>query len=129
MHKRNNKSRGFTLVEVLIALVIAAIALSAVARTVMQATDTTILLRDRQVALWVAQNLMAETQLASSWPALDTTNGTEEMGGKQWFWTKEVISTPEPMLRRVKIVIRDELESRQNVSLVHFFRTPGRVSQ
>jgi len=120
---------GFTLIEVLVALVIAAIALSAVARTVMQAIDTTIVLRDRQMALWVAQNRMAEVQLSRSWPPLDTTDGNEELGGKNWVWTQKVISTPEPMLRRVEIEVNDKSDSSTKVSLVHFFRIPVRVTR
>jgi len=120
---------GFTLIEVMVALVIAAIALSAVARTVMQATDTTIVLRDRQMALWVAQNQMAEVQLSRLWPPLDTTDGSEEFGGKHWLWTKKVVSTPEPMLRRVEIEVRDKSDSDAKVSLVHFFRITGRVTR
>lgn len=89
MYKLAHHCRGFTLVEVMVALVIAAIALSAVARSVMQSTDTTIVLRDRQMALWVAQNQMAEVQLSRSWPSLDTTEGSEELGGKHWLWTQK----------------------------------------
>jgi general secretion pathway protein I len=130
MHKLAHHAHlGFTLVEVMVALVIAAIALSAVARSVMQSTDTTIVLRDRQMALWVAQNRMAEVQLSRAWPPLDTTDGSEELGGKHWSWTQKVVSTPEPMLRRVEIVVRDKSDSGTKVDLVHFFRIPSRVTR
>ncbi len=76
------------------------------------------------MALWVAQNRMAEVQLSRSWPPLDTTDGSEELGGKHWLWTQKVISTPEPMLRRVEIEVRDKSDSSTKVGLVHFFRAP-----
>lgn len=118
---------GFTLIEVLVALVIAAIALAAISRTAIQSTDTTAALRDRQLAMWVAQNEFAKLTMAHTWPKLDTTTGKEEMGGKTWQWQRKVTSTPEPWLRRVEIQIAEDLEKTTPVILVGFLRNPARA--
>lgn len=81
---------GFTLVEVLVALAILAIALAAVLRAMGQAINLTSDLRDRTEALWVAEDRVTEHQLARDWPALDTKEGTLEFDGHQWHWRESV---------------------------------------
>lgn len=98
---------GFTLVEVLVALAVLAIALAAVLHAMGQAIDLTTGLRDRTLALWVAEERAAERQLRREWPALDTTEGTLELGGRKWRWRERVSATPLEELRRVDIEIRD----------------------
>lgn len=98
--------RGFTLVEVLIALAVLAIALTAVLRTMGQAIDSTNTLRERSTALWVAQNRLAEHQMRRDWPAPDTTDGEAEIGGVKWFWREQVSTTPESRIRRIEITVR-----------------------
>lgn len=81
---------GFTLVEVLVALAILAIALAAVLRAMGQAIDLTSDLRERTEALWVAEDRVTEHQLMRDWPALDTKEGTLEFDGHQWHWRERV---------------------------------------
>ena len=71
---------GFTLVEVLVALAVLTIALAAVMRALSQNIDTSAALRDRTVAMWVAQNRLATHQVTRNFPALDTTEGDAEIG-------------------------------------------------
>lgn len=98
--------RGFTLIEVLVALAVLAIALAAVMRAMSQAVDTTVSLREHAVALWVAQNRLAEHVMRQDWPAADTINGETEMGGEKWYWREQVSATPEPKMRRMEITVR-----------------------
>jgi general secretion pathway protein I len=105
------RQRGFTLVEVLVALAVLAIALTAVMRTMAQAIDATATLRERNVALWVAQNRLAEHQMRRDWPAPDTKTGDTEFGGEKWFWREQVSTTPEATIRRIEITIRRQADS------------------
>lgn len=98
--------RGFTLVEVLVALAVLAIALAAIMRSLGQAIDTTATLRDRNMAMWVAQNRLAEHDMRRDWPAVDTIDGDTEMGGERWFWREQVSTTPEAEIRRIEITVR-----------------------
>ena len=56
--------RGFTLLEILIALAIVSVALAAVMRTTGMLTTNNGVLRDRALALMSAQNRLVELQLA-----------------------------------------------------------------
>ncbi len=63
------RPRGFTLVEILVALAIIAVALAAGMRALAQSADSATALKARTLALWVAQNRLAAAQVATPWPA------------------------------------------------------------
>jgi len=116
-------ARGFTLVEVLVALAVLAIALAAVMRAMAQAIDTTATLRQHEVALWVAQNRLVQHEMNQDWPSVDTTNGDADMGGRKWYWREQVSTTPEPKIRRIEITIRETADSKETVAkLVGYLR-------
>ena len=119
-------ARGFTLVEVLVALAVLAIALAAVMRAMAQAIDTTATLRQHEVALWVAQNRLVQHEMGQDWPSVDTTNGDADMGGRKWYWREQVSTTPEPKIRRIEITIRETADSKETVAkLVGYLRNPA----
>ncbi len=122
--RRRKKQTGFLLVEILVALVILAIPLAAITRAVSQAIDTTAALRDRNIAIWVAQDRLTMHRIERDWPSLKTTTGTSEMAGRSWRWQEKVISTPVAQLRRVEIEIRDENGPDVLAKLVGFLRDP-----
>lgn len=120
-------SRGFTLIEVLVALTIAAIALAAVSRSIVQAIDTTVALRDRQTAQWVAQNQLALIRISRSWPKADTTSGSVKQMGNEWVWKQEVTTMPEPNFRRIEIEVFKKDDTHRHARLVGFSRNPARI--
>jgi general secretion pathway protein I len=122
--RHRKKQLGFLLVEILVALAILAIPLAAITRAVSQAIDTTAALRDRSIALWVAQDRLTMHRIERDWPPLKTTSGTSEMAGRSWRWQEKVISTPVAQLRRVEIEIHDENGSDLLAKLVGFLRDP-----
>jgi general secretion pathway protein I len=87
-------------------LAILAIALAAAMRSTGQAIATSTALRERTIALWVAQDRLARHRLARDWPTPDTTDGESDMAGRTWRWREQVITTPEANLRRIEIEIR-----------------------
>jgi general secretion pathway protein I len=97
--------RGFTLVEILVALAVLAIALSAAAAALGNAIDTTAALRERTLARWVAEDRLSEIELKNEWPALDTKEGDATMGGRKFHWIQETGVTPLTKLRRVVVSV------------------------
>ena len=96
-------SAGFTLVEILVALAVLAIALTATAHALGNAVDTTASLRERTLARWVAEDRLAEIELKNEWPVLDTKEGDATMGGRKFHWIQETGVTPVAKLRRVVV--------------------------
>jgi general secretion pathway protein I len=95
--------RGFTLVEVLVALAIVSIALLAALRAAGGGTSSVGELRARLLAGWVAENLLAEQRARGEWPAPGISDGTQRQGGIEFAWREEVVATPNDAFRRVDI--------------------------
>lgn len=102
---RPRPSRGFTLLEILVALAVLAIALTATARGMGAAIDTTAALRDRTLARWVADDRLAQLELGREWPALDTKEGSADMGGRAFRWRQQTSVTPAARMRRVEVSV------------------------
>ncbi len=78
--------RGFTLIEVLVALVIVALGMAALLETLGSAADTASWLRDKTFAQWIAFNQLELTRLSGSAPSAGTTNGELDYAGRHWRW-------------------------------------------
>jgi general secretion pathway protein I len=99
------RARGFTLVEILVALAIVAVALAAGMRALAQSTDGAALLKSRTLALWVAQNRLAAAQLATPWPAPGTQRGSVVQAGVPFAYTETVSATPNPAFRKFEVTV------------------------
>lgn len=97
--------RGFTLIEVLVALAIVAVALMAALRAAGQGTANAGELRARLLAGWVAENLVAEQRARGDWLALGIQRGSGRQGGIDFGWREEVVATPNPAFRRVDVFV------------------------
>ncbi|MDR1530244.1 MAG: type II secretion system minor pseudopilin GspI [Burkholderiales bacterium] len=103
------KTRGFTLIEILVALTIIAVALTAGMRAINQSADHANLLKLRTLALWTAENRLAELQLMPTLPPSGEQNGSATQAGIAFIWRQNVTETPNPAFRRVdiRVVERD----------------------
>jgi general secretion pathway protein I len=105
--RRAARGSGFTLVEILVALAILAVALAAGMRSVAQSTDGATLLKQRTLALWVAQNRLALAQLANPWPPLGVREGVALQARSGFVWRETVGGTPNPGFRKIDITVAD----------------------
>ena len=102
---------GFTLIEVLVALAIVAVALAAGFRSVAQSAESATALKGRTLALWVAENRLAAAQLEIPGPAVGERDGNERQAGALFAWHQTVSGTPNPAFRRVEITVADASRS------------------
>ncbi|MFP4277853.1 MAG: type II secretion system minor pseudopilin GspI [Wenzhouxiangella sp.] len=97
-------ARGFTLLEVLVALVVVAVALAALARAGAQALDTQAALEERTLALWVADKVLAEIRLEGQ-VAAGRRQGQQRMGERDWRWQALIQPAPGDELMRVDVAV------------------------
>lgn len=98
---------GFTLIEVLVALAVAALAMLALARAGSNALATQAELEQRTLALWVADNRLAELHLLRPIQP-GTSRGTTTLGERQWRWQSLVQLAPGGTLWRIDVVVLDQ---------------------
>lgn len=102
-HRRH--AHGFTLLEVLIGLTVLSLALLALTRTAALQVDSFAQLRDRTMAGWLAQDVLAETRIGNPFPALGTSNGKRRFGPADWRWEVRVQATQVATIRRIDVLV------------------------
>ena len=93
--------RGFTLIEALVALVIMGIAAAGLLRATEAHVDRVGGLEARAAALWVAENRLAELQLADQWPA------EVDMLGRRWHISEQRAPSSDPDLVKIDIAVSE----------------------
>jgi general secretion pathway protein I len=105
MIKGRTRNRAFTLVEVMVALAIIALSLTAVAAKMSRMIDTSNSMRERTYASWIAQNKIAELRLANVLPEVSATSGEVDYANLTWRWRAVVSESGIENLYRVDVEI------------------------
>lgn len=98
--------RGFTLIEVIVALIVVALGMLGVIQAVSQTAGNSSYLRDKTVAHWVAMNRLTEARLQKTAPAVAKSSDEVEMAGRKWKWTMNVTQTQVETIRRIDVSVR-----------------------
>ncbi len=89
-HRLRPAMRGFTLIEVVVALFVIALGIGALMTTLASSADSVGHLREKSFAEWVALNRISELRLGSAPAAAGVVMGTTEYAGSNWRWRQEI---------------------------------------
>lgn len=99
-----SNERGFTLLEVMVALAIFATASIALYSAVQHITRNSAGLSERTQALWIADNRLNELRAGMLAPGKERQEQRVEFGGRQWWLLTD--SEPAPDSRLLKVSVR-----------------------
>jgi general secretion pathway protein I len=118
----SSRPRGFTLIEVVVALAIVALGMFAVFKSIGDTASNIGYLRDRSMAAWIADNRITELRLSGEYPSVDETEGDVDYAGRRWHWIATISQTPVDGLRRIDMQVRrdGDAEDSSLVSLAGF---------
>ncbi|TNF36789.1 MAG: type II secretion system protein GspI [Gammaproteobacteria bacterium] len=127
------RKNGFTLIEILVALSIIAIAMAALIKAAGNHTASAAYLKEKTLAHYVAMNEITKLQLNSEWPSNGTEKKSIEMANHEWFWTREVTAVIDPFtqkpssdFKQVSFVIYLDEDRKQNLTrLVGYILRPA----
>ena len=110
------KIKGFTLIEVMLAMAIFAIAGVAMLGATSNNFTNLTHLEKKMMADWVASNQLVAVRLDDKWPPQNNKRGKVEMAGKEWFWLQKVINTTDKDMRAIVMEVRLDDKAEQPVS-------------
>jgi general secretion pathway protein I len=119
-HYKNRQAlnQGFTLLEVLVALVIIGTALAASLRAVASLTQNSSDLRAAMMATWSAENRLTQIRLAHEWPPIGRRDFSCAQSELSLRCEEQIYPTPNPAFRRVEVVVVDERQASHRIIML-----------
>lgn len=111
------RSRGFTLIEVLVALAVVAIGMAAVLEALTSSANATVYLRDKTFAQWVALNQVERVRLSTQsgqFPGTGTSTGHVRFANRSWHWRQSIAQTQVAGVERIVVDVRPRHATRHN---------------
>jgi general secretion pathway protein I len=113
-----NRMRGFTLLEVLVALVIVGTALGASLRAVGSLTQNSDALRIAMLATWSAENRLVQMRLAGAMPAPGKRSVACSQAEVELTCVEDVVATPNARIRRVDVNVYDRRQPERALATI-----------
>ncbi len=101
----HRRQAGFTLVEVMVALVVVALGLSSVIAVATRSIDNAYTFRERALALYIGMNVITELRLSGDFPDVGDDTDNVEFGTREWTFTSTISDTGIETLRRVEVAV------------------------
>jgi general secretion pathway protein I len=120
-------SQGFSLLEVLVALAVLAIALAAIIKVSGHYADNARYLSDKTLAHWVAMNVLTDLQIQDKWPDIGKQEGTAKMAERKWYWIINIEETPDKDLRRLEVQVYYHRQDSEPVTTLEGFMAASLV--
>ena len=121
----SRRDSGFTLLEVLVALVIVGTALAAGLRAVGSLTTNSAGLRASMMATWSAENRLVQIRLGREFPEIGKRSFPCPQGDLNLMCEEEVLVSPNPLLRRIEVSVFDaDKPGRRIVKLIQLVLRP-----
>ncbi len=109
IHRGDASQRGFTLVEILVALVIVVLGMSALMGSLSSSARSVIYMQDKTLAEWVGLNQVALMRLKlqqGQLPPQENTEGDIDFANRSWHWRQEVLPLAMQGLERIDVKVR-----------------------
>jgi general secretion pathway protein I len=118
-------ARGFTLLEVMVALAIVSIGLIAAFNGIIQMAHSTAMLRERAMADWIAMNEITAIRISGDFPEVGRFDGSTEFAGREWRWEANISETGVNDLRRIDMIVTDEASPQDAITIMTGFMSRG----
>lgn len=117
-------ARGFTLIEMLVALAVLGLVVIGMLNLAGESTRSALIIEEKVLAGVVAENCAVDAQLTDAGALATTSGGTEVAGDVTWRWTRRVSATDNPDILRIDIAVMPQHEDRVAAELSLFRSVP-----
>ena len=118
-------SKGFTLLEVIVALGIVSVGILAVSQAMVSHVGNVAKIEQRMTGFWIASNRFETLRIHKTEPVIGEVTGTEQMAGRTWYYRETTKTTADPDLFMVNIrVFLDEAGEQEAGSMLGYLLKP-----
>lgn len=96
-------SKGFTLLEVMFALLVVALTMGAIVEAGGYSSRRTFQLTEKTIASWIAQNQVTLYRARRTWSSASNKSGSVEMADNKWQWKMKISKTDDLLLHRLDV--------------------------
>ncbi|MGL5007307.1 MAG: type II secretion system minor pseudopilin GspI [Plesiomonas sp.] len=122
--------RGFTLLEVLVALAIFAVAALAVVQAASGHIRSLSVLEEKLLASWVAENQQALLALMPAAERVREQQGQATLGGHTWYWRSKPVKTQAPLLQAIDLSVSPKASMSPTVAVLRsYFSRDDRAAE
>ncbi|MCH7370206.1 MULTISPECIES: GspI family T2SS minor pseudopilin variant ExeI [Aeromonas] len=114
-------ARGMTLLEVMVALAVFAIAGLAVMKTASEHLSGLNYLEEKTLATWVVENQLVQQKLEAKWPGDSWVEGEEELAGQTWYWRYRGVATSDNNFKALDMEVRTAPKAESPVTMIRTY--------